>query len=269
MRVGKNFPSSIDLIQEQVDTGKSLLILGKCGSGKTTLLRAIANYLSMRQRKKVVIIDTSNEIAGDGDIPHPAIGRARRMQVPTGRSQAEIMIRAVENHNPDVIIVDEISAGEEAQAAVTIAERGVQLIATAHGRELENLIKNKPLQDLVGGITKVTLSDETADRRNLASKTIQERVTEPPFTIIIEIVAYDEVNIYDDVLQAVDCLLSGGVCKPERRRRLDNTVRVLEKARLQMPSAEDHHQTRNNNHTPPVRSGSRSRQQKTNNGKAH
>jgi stage III sporulation protein SpoIIIAA len=268
MRVGKNFPSSIDLIQDQIDTKHSLLLLGKPASGKTTLLRAIANYLSMRQQKKVVIIDTSNEIAGDGDIPHPAIGRARRMQVPTGRSQAEIMVRAVENHNPDVIIVDEIGTQEEALAAVTIAERGVQLIATAHGRGLENLIKNKPLQDLIGGITKVTVSDETADRRNLNSKTVQERVTEPPFTIIIEIVAYDEVNIYDDVVLAVDCMLSGGTSKPERRRRLDDTVRILEKARYQMPSSEDHHPPKNNHVPPPGRNGTRSRQ-KTTNGKAH
>lgn len=232
MRVGRDFPASIELVKEYVESGRSLLILGAPSTGKTTILRAVANHLSTSAGKRVVIVDTSNEIAGDGDVPHPAIGRARRLQVPLGKSQADIMIRAVENHNPEVIIVDEISSIEEALASVTIAERGVQLIATAHGRELENLIKNKPLQDLVGGISTVTVSDSTASRKGLVSKTVQERKTRPPFSIIVEVLSYNEVNIYEDVVSAVDTHLQGGKAVPERRLLENGRVHILQKPKL-------------------------------------
>src|SRR4030095_3269361 len=115
--------------------------------------------------KRVVVVDTSNEIAGDGDIAHPAIGKARRMQVPTPSLQHEVMIEAVENHNPEVIVIDEIGRELEAEAARTIAERGVQLIGTAHGINLDNLLLTPTLSDLIGGIEAVTLSDEEARRR--------------------------------------------------------------------------------------------------------
>jgi len=148
--------------------------MGKPGVGKTTLLREVARLLSVDYQKRVIVVDTSNEIAGDGDVPHPAIGLARRMQVPVPEQQHDVMIEAVENHMPEVIIVDEIGRKEEVDAARTIAERGVQLIATAHGNTLENILVNPTLSDLVGGVQVVTLSDEEAHRRG-TQKTILER----------------------------------------------------------------------------------------------
>ena len=162
-RVGRAVYGTIDIIQDLIDDGKSLLLLGRPGVGKTTLLREAARILA--ESKRVVIVDTSNEIGGDGDVPHPAVGRARRMQVATPSLQHEVMIEAVENHNPEVIVIDEIGRELEAQAARTIAERGVQLIGTAHGNTLENLLINPTLSDLIGGIESVTLSDEEARRR--------------------------------------------------------------------------------------------------------
>jgi stage III sporulation protein SpoIIIAA len=182
-RVGRAVYGTIDIIQDLVESGRSVLILGKPGIGKTTLLREAARILA--EQKRVVIVDTSNEIGGDGDVPHPAVGSARRMQVAKPSLQHEVMIEAVENHNPEVIVIDEIGRELEAQAARTIAERGVQLIGTAHGRTLENLLINPTLSDLIGGIESVTLSDEEARRRG-TQKTVLERRSPPTFDVLIE-----------------------------------------------------------------------------------
>jgi stage III sporulation protein SpoIIIAA len=173
-RVGRAVYGTVDIVSDVVESGRSILLLGRPGVGKTTLLREAARVLADDQNRRVVIVDTSNEIAGDGDIPHPGIGRARRMQVPSPERQHAVMIEAVENHMPEVVVIDEIGTQAEAQAARTIAERGVQLIATAHGISLENLIANPILADLIGGIQAVTLSDEEARRRR-TQKTVLER----------------------------------------------------------------------------------------------
>jgi len=184
LRVGRAVYGTVDIIQDIIESGKSVLILGRPGVGKTTLLREAARILA--ENKRVVIVDTSNEIGGDGDVPHPAVGKARRMQVREPMLQHEVMIEAVENHNPEVIVIDEIGRELEALAARTIAERGVQLIGTAHGQTLDNLLLNPTLSDLVGGIEAVTLSDEEARRRG-TQKTVLERRAPPTFDVLIEI----------------------------------------------------------------------------------
>ena len=189
-RVGRAVFGTIKVIEDLITTGKSALMLGRPGVGKTTMLREVARVLSDDMNKRVVIVDTSNEIAGDGDIPHPAIGRSRRMQVPTPALQHAVMIEAVENHMPEVIVIDEIGTELEAAAARTIAERGVQLVATAHGNELENLIMNPTLADLVGGIQSVTLGDEEARRRG-TQKSILERKAPPTFDVVVEIQSWE------------------------------------------------------------------------------
>ncbi|MCS7069936.1 MAG: AAA family ATPase, partial [Anaerolinea sp.] len=203
-RVGRAVFGTIDIIQDLVESGQSVLLLGSPGVGKTTMLREAARVLAAS--KRVVIVDTSNEIGGDGDVPHPAIGRARRMQVSHPERQHEVMIEAVENHNPEVIVIDEIGREMEALAARTIAERGVQLIATAHGSALENLLLNPTLSDLVGGIQSVTLSDEEARRRG-TQKTVLERRAPPTFDVLIEIQTRDRLIVHEDVALAVDTLL--------------------------------------------------------------
>ena len=170
LRIGRSVFGTIEIIADFVESGKSILIMGRPGIGKTTMLREAARVLADEQRKRVVVVDTSNEIAGDGDIPHPAIGKARRMQVRTPSLQHEVMIEAVENHMPEVIVIDEIGTELEAQAARTIAERGVQLIGTAHGNNLDNLMLNPTLSDLIGGIQSVTLGDDEARRRRVAEE---------------------------------------------------------------------------------------------------
>ncbi len=205
-RVGRAVYGTIDIIQDLVESGKSLLILGKPGIGKTTMLREAARILA--ETKRVVIVDTSNEIGGDGDVPHPAVGKARRMQVSKPSLQHEVMIEAVENHNPEVIVIDEIGRELEAAAARTIAERGVQLIGTAHGRSLENLLLNPTLSDLIGGIESVTLSDEEARRRG-TQKTVLERRAPPTFDMLVEIQERDRLALYQDVSEAVDNLVRG------------------------------------------------------------
>ncbi len=207
-RVGRAIYGTISIIQDLVESGKSVLLMGRPGVGKTTMLREIARVLADDIRKRVVIVDTSNEIAGDGDIPHPGIGRARRMQVPTPSLQHDVMIEAVENHMPQVIVIDEIGTELEARAARTIAERGVQLIGTAHGNTLENLVVNPTLSDLIGGIQTVTLSDEEAKRRG-TQKSILERMSPPTFNILVEIQERDKVAVHTDVTEAVDSLLRG------------------------------------------------------------
>ncbi|MGD8814131.1 MAG: R3H domain-containing nucleic acid-binding protein [Anaerolineales bacterium] len=215
-RVGRAVYGTIDIIQDLISTGKSVLLLGRPAVGKTTMLREAARILA--ENKRVVIVDTSNEIAGDGDVPHPAIGRARRMQVREPSLQHEVMIEAVENHNPEVIVIDEIGRELEAVAARTIAERGVQLIATAHGNTLENLLLNPTLSDLVGGIESVTLSDEEARRRR-TQKTVLERRAAPTFDVLIEIQDRERLALHNDVAEAVDALLRGRARAPELRYR--------------------------------------------------
>ncbi len=215
-RVGRAVYGTIDIINDIITSGKSILLLGKPGVGKTTMLREAARVLA--DKRRVVIVDTSNEIGGDGDIPHPAVGRARRMQVPQPSLQHEVMIEAVENHMPEVIVIDEIGRELEALAARTIAERGVQLIATAHGNTLENLLLNPTLSDLVGGIESVTLSDEEARRRG-TQKTVLERRAPPTFDVLIEIQDRQKLLVHHDVSQSVDKLLRGRAPDTELRFR--------------------------------------------------
>jgi len=223
-RVGRAVYGTTDIVKDLIESGKSLLILGRPGVGKTTMLREAARILA--DNKRVVIVDTSNEIAGDGDVPHPAIGKARRMQVAQPRLQHEVMIEAVENHNPEVIVIDEIGRELEAIAARTIAERGVQLIGTAHGNTLQNLLINPTLADLVGGIESVTLSDEEAKRRG-TQKTVLERRSNPTFHVLIEIQTRVSVAVHQDVATAVDSLLRGELLVPEVRSRTeDGEIRI-------------------------------------------
>lgn len=216
-RIGRVVTGTIACIKDFVLTGKSILFLGRPGVGKTTKLREISRLVADEIGKRVVVVDTSNEIAGDGDYPHPAIGKARRMQVRQPEFQKDIMIEAVENHTPEVIVVDEIGTEAEAQAARTIAERGVMLIATAHGNSLESLIKNPTLSDLVGSIQSVTLGDDEAKRRS-SQKTVLEREKQPTFDIIIEIIDRNTLAVYKDAAEAVDYILRGWPIRPELRK---------------------------------------------------
>jgi len=215
-RVGRAVYGTIDIIEDLVESGKSILLLGRPGIGKTTMLREAARILA--EKTRVVIVDTSNEIGGDGDVPHPAVGKARRMQVAQPSLQHEVMIEAVENHNPEVIVIDEIGRELEAAAARTIAERGVQLVATAHGRTLENLLLNPTLSDLIGGIESVTLSDEEARRRG-TQKTVLERRAPPTFDVLVEIQERDRLVVHQDVASSVDTMLRGFTLQPEIRFR--------------------------------------------------
>ena len=214
-RVGRAVHGSARVIEDLALSGKSILLVGRPGVGKTTILRELARVLADAS-KRVIIVDTSNEIAGDGDIPHPAIGRARRMQVATPSRQHAVMIEAVENHMPQVIIVDEMGTELEAIAARTIAERGVQLVATAHGNTLENLLVNPTLSDLVGGVQTVTLGDEEARRRR-TQKTILERKAPPTFDVLVEIQSWNSVAVHADVAKTVDAVLRGRTVTPETR----------------------------------------------------
>ncbi len=235
-RVGRAVFGTVDIIRDVIEEGKSLLLLGPPGVGKTTLLREAARVLADDLGKRVIIVDTSNEIGGDGDIPHPGIGRARRMQVPSPHKQHSVMIEAVENHMPQVIVIDEIGTEAEAAAARTIAERGVQLIATAHGKTLENLLQNPTLMDLVGGIQTVTLSDEEARRRR-TQKTVLERKAPPTFNVMIEIQERDKLAVYENVTDVVDRFLRGFRPSPEIRMRAeDGTVEVSRAEPEESPS---------------------------------
>ena len=216
-RIGRVVTGTIACIKDICMMNKSILFLGRPGVGKTTKLREISRLVADELGKRVVVVDTSNEIAGDGDTPHPAIGHARRMQVRQPEFQKDIMIEAVENHTPEVIVVDEIGTEAEAQAARTIAERGVMLIATAHGNSLESLIKNPTLSDLVGGIQSVTLGDDEA-RRRASQKTVLEREKQPTFDIVIEILDRNTLAVYKNTSEAVDYILRGWPIRPEIRK---------------------------------------------------
>jgi stage III sporulation protein SpoIIIAA len=218
-RVGRAVYGTSDIIADLINEGQSILLLGRPGVGKTTMLREMARILS--EQKRVIIVDTSNEIGGDGDIPHPAVGKARRMQVPRPSHQHELMIEAVENHNPEVIIIDEIGREREAAAARTINERGVQLIGTAHGNTIENLLLNPTLSDLVGGIESVTLSDEEARRRG-TQKTVLERRAPPTFDILIEIQDRQRLAVHTEVGRSVDEMLRGRPLGIQLRYRDEN-----------------------------------------------
>ena len=230
LRVGRAVYGTIRIIEDLVLSGKSVLLLGKPGVGKTTMLREIARVLADDALKRVIIVDTSNEIAGDGDIPHPGIGRARRMQVRSPALQHAVMIEGVENHMPEVIVIDEIGIEADADAARTIAERGVQLVATAHGNTLDNLIMNPTLSDLVGGVEAVTLGDIEARRRG-TQKTVRERRAPPTFDILVEIQGWNEVVVHEDVADVVDRMLRGHPISPQLRT-------VDELGRLQRSHAE-------------------------------
>ena len=207
-RVGRAVYGTLEIVRDVIESGFNIRMLGPPGVGKTTKLREVARVLSDEFDKRVIVVDTNNEIGGGGDIPHPAIGGARRMQVPNDRAQSQVMIEAVENHNPEVVVVDEIGTEAEAAAARTIAERGVQLIATAHGNDLENLMSNPTLSDLVGGIQAVVLSDEEAKRRG-TQKTVLERQAPPTFDIMVEIQGINQLAIHHDVAETVDSILVG------------------------------------------------------------
>jgi stage III sporulation protein SpoIIIAA len=227
-RIGRAVFGTIDIIRDIVDGGQSLLLLGRPGVGKTTMLREVARVLADDMGKRVIVVDTSNEIAGDGDIPHPGIGDARRMQVRTPTDQHGVMIEAVENHMPEVIVIDEIGTELEAGAARTIAERGVQLVGTAHGNTLDNLMLNPTLSDLVGGIQTVTLGDEEARRRG-TQKSVLERKAPPTFDVVVEIVERDSVILHRNVAETVDAILRGHMVPPESRWRDGGELRAATK----------------------------------------
>ena len=237
-RVGRAVFGTIKIVEDLAFSGKNILLLGRPGVGKTTMLREMARVLSEEGKKRVIIVDTSNEIAGDGDVPHPAIGRARRMQVPTPDKQHGVMIEAVENHMPAVIIIDEMGAEQEAAAARTIAERGVQLVATAHGNTLDNLIMNPTLSDLVGGVQTVTLGDQEARYRG-TQKSVLERKAPPTFDVVVEILDWERLVVHDNVSQVVDQWLRGFPINPEIRW-LDENGQVRR----------DRQQARSNDQTP-------------------
>ena len=265
LRIGRAVYGTSDIIQDLIESGSSILILGRPGVGKTTILREAARILA--ESARVIIVDTSNEIGGDGDVPHPAIGEARRMQVAKPSLQHEVMIEAVENHNPEVIVIDEIGRELEALAARTIAERGVQLIGTAHGNTLENLLLNPTLSDLVGGIESVTLSDEEARRRG-TQKTVLERRAPATFDVLVEIQERNRIAVQSDVSAAVDALLRGYPLPPEIRYRDDeNQIHIQKPSAPALSTATKALGRNNQRDTAPFSRSSSNQRQKSENGR--
>ncbi len=261
-RLGRSVSGSSNVVRDFIESGRSILLLGAPGVGKTTMLRDVARMLADEFGKRVVIVDTSNEIGGDGDVPHPGIGRARRMQVARPDVQHEVMIEAVENHTPEVIVIDEIGTAQEADAARTIAERGVQLVGTAHGNQLSNLMQNPTLSDLIGGIESVTLSDEEARRRG-TQKTVLERRNPPTFDTLVEIQSFSRVAVHEDVASTVDALLRGYEAEAEVRVVGDGgDVAVVERLPLEPDIDEPlrfHDEPRRAREVPPAPAGPQKR----------
>ncbi len=262
LRVGRAVMGIVDILHDLITGGESVLLMGRPGLGKTTLLREMARVLADEEGKRVVIVDTSNEIAGDGDVPHPAIGRARRMQVPRVEAQHDVMIEAVENHMPEVIVIDEIGRLEETLAARTIAERGVQLIATVHGNTLDNLVANPAMSDLIGGIQAVTLSDEEARRRG-TQKTVLERKAPPTFDVVIEMIERDKIAVRRPVVDVVDALLRGYPAPPEIRWRDENGNLQSEQSEAPAPPPEREWENRERQPRPDNRRGRRDNERGT------
>ncbi|XP_060209289.1 protein SEEDLING PLASTID DEVELOPMENT 1 isoform X1 [Lycium barbarum] len=234
-RVGRAISGSANSLRDLVKEGASLLLIGPPGVGKTTIIRDIARMLANDYGKRVMIVDTSNEIGGDGDIPHAGIGNARRMQVPHTDMQHKVLIEAVENHMPQVIVIDEIGTKLEAMAASTIAQRGIQLVATAHGVTIDNLVMNPALEMLVGGVQSVTLGDEEASRRGV-QKSVLERKGPSSFSCGVEIISKTELRVHPDLEATVDAILAGRYPRYETRKiNPGSQDGIIESSSIQAP----------------------------------
>jgi len=230
MRVGRVVYGSLKLMGDIVSSGKSVLLVGAPGVGKTTVLREMARVLSDEYHKRVMVVDTSNEIAGDARIPHSGIGSARRIEVPTPNKQALVMLEAVQNHTPEVIIVDEIGSRDEVVSMQAIAHRGVRLVATVHGTSLWQVVNNPSVCALIGGVHPVILSDAEAKLRE-SKKTVMQRQHPPVYDVAIEITSRSSWVVYPDVAVAVDnMLLRNG----EAMTRKQPTVKVLAAQRREL-----------------------------------
>ena len=228
-RVGRAIEGQERIIQDLLDQGHSILVIGAPGKGKTTMLRSASKYLSDIKHQRVVIIDSSDEIAGSGNVPHPAVGSSRKMPVPFNKSQHDVLIEAVENHYPTVIVIDEISDIKEAESIRTISKRGVAVLGTCHGNTLEDVMENQRLRLLVGGVKDFTIGDKKASTmpgQFIDNKTIKVRQDEPAFTAVVEILSFDEIRVYTDLSTIIDKKLRGAVVVPELRQMVKGRVVV-------------------------------------------